>query len=554
MLDLALALTLALSPAPVSAQEPTPIEAPITEVTVFPGQAQVVRRVTLDATAGSFLLAGLPWGLDPNSVRARCEGAVVVGIETRDRKLPAMPDERIAELRARQRQLEREIQGLEGQTAVLTALDKHLRNLLNTEADDHKQDVREGRATPEVWTQNLEFLGQQLAANSTERREILWKIEDLTVELDDVRMEIGRDRGQGALVRDVIVELAAGSSEIVLEVEYLVHGATWRPMYDLRTASNARRVDLAYRAQVSQSTGEDWKDVQLLLSTARPNVGAQGPDPRPIWLWIEDPEELARRGRGAKMESLQALGYAGSMEEDKAFAMADAPAPAASLMAAVEHQGLSARFRLATRETIESRNQPTNVLVGEAHFDVAPEYYATPALDTNVWLRGVAKNTSDWIMLPGRASVYFGADFIGHSQLDAVQPGQEFDLHLGADPALTLERTRTDDLTKKPGMFGSRMRREEGWRITLTNNGAAVAAADGSATVIVREALPRPKDDRIKVELAKTSPKPSDAERWAQDFADEGILTWELKVPGGAAGQILYRTEISYPSGLNVRR
>jgi len=349
----------------------------------------------------------------------------------------------------------------------------------------------------------------------------------------------------------VIVELGGGSGPATLELEYLVQGAGWSPLYDLRAASDAHSVDLAYRAQVFQQTGEDWNDVELLLSTARPNLGAQGPDPRPVWLWIDEPV-----ARGARRESLKALGYLGE-EEDRAGAPAAEEAlnqPAASMMAVVESQGLSVRFRLATRETIESRGQPTSVLVGEAHFDVAPEYYATPALDTNVWLRGVATNTSDWVMLPGRASVYFGADFIGHAQLDAVQPGQKFDLHLGADPAWTLERTRTDDLTKKPGVFGSRVRREEGWRIELSNNGAAVASAKGTARVIVREALPRPKDDRIEVKLGKATPRLSEAERWKQEREDEGILTWELNLASGAKAAITYSTEISYPEGLRIRR
>jgi len=549
MLDALLILALALpsrSPAPPA---PAPLEAPIAEVTVFPGQALVHRRAELERPDGAYVVSGLPWGMDPGSVRASCAGAVVVGIETRERKLPAVSDARIEELRAERRRLERELQELRGRVQVLSRLDAHLQGLLDLEAENHQREVREGRSAAEVWARNLEFLGTELQHNADQRRELGWTIEDRTRELAAVKFELGRDAGEGALVRDVVVELAGARGPASLDLEYLVGGAGWHPVYDLRAAADARSVDLAYRAEVCQRTGEDWNDVELLLSTARPSLGAQGPDARPIWLTFAEPRRAG--GKAEELEGLRALGYTADDAAPKgdSFFLGQGAGEPASLEAAVEREGLSARFRLATRETIASREQPTNVLVGQARFDVAPEYYAAPALDTNVWLRGKATNTSDWILLPGRAAVYFGADFVGHAQLAAVQPGQQFDLHLGADPGLSLERTRIGDLTKAPGLFGSRERREEGWRIEVANHGAAVGRPQGGARVLVRVALPRPRNDAIEVDLARAEPRPSNAERWRADRADLGILTWELSVPEGETAQIVYETRVAYPEG-----
>jgi uncharacterized protein (TIGR02231 family) len=353
-------------------------------------------------------------------------------------------------------------------------------------------------------------------------------------------------------LREVKVDVQAQGAG-VLDIEYRVGNAGWAPQYDLRAASDGKSVDLSYRAQVWQQSGEDWTDAEIALSTAQPQIGAQGPDPQPIKLRLFDPKDRrpAPTGR-AEGKDLRGLGY---LSDDKVAPATDMAAEAAPRpFASIESQGLSVRFRLARKETIESRDAPTNVLIGQAKLDATPEYFATPSLSTSVWLRGKTKNTSVWTLLPGRASVYFGADFIGHAQLAAVQPGEEFTLHLGPDPALTIERKQIEDLKKAPGVFGSKTTQVEGWRIHIKNSGAAATGPDGKATIFVREALPQSSDDRIKVELSESTPQPSVAARWKQERDEQGLLTWVLSVPKNGEADIVWQSKVSFPEGTQVLR
>jgi uncharacterized protein (TIGR02231 family) len=250
---------------------------------------------------------------------------------------------------------------------------------------------------------------------------------------------------------------------------------------------------------------------------------------------------------GDAESNMPVLGY--SNGESPAFEPS-APRP----FAAVESQGLSVRFHLPRRESLSSRPEPTRVLVGQQSLEVSPEYWCTPALDLSVWLRGKAVNSTEWTILPGRAAVYFGADYLGHAQLGAVQPGEDFTLHLGPDPSLTLERVQTENLAKQPGVFGSRVTQVDAWRIKLKNNGALVSGADGAATVFVREALPRATDDRIKVELADAKPEPSKDERWKKDREEKGFITWTVQVPRGGETAITWRVTVSFPEGMRISR
>jgi uncharacterized protein (TIGR02231 family) len=238
------------------------------------------------------------------------------------------------------------------------------------------------------------------------------------------------------------------------------------------------------------------------------------------------------------------LGYAGDDMEEAKLGLA---------FASVQQEGLSVRFRLPRRETIQSRNDPTTVLVGRADLSIEPERYSVPEQVETVWLRAKAKNTSEWTLLPGQAAVFFGNDFLGHAQLETVQPNQELVLHLGADPAVTVERTLIEDQVEGPGFLSSRAGKIERWRVHFENHGALGARPDGAVDVIFQEALPRSRDDRIKVELVDARPRPSEDERWKQDKDEKNIYTWIVRVPRGGEADVLFTQKIEYPKGVEIR-
>jgi uncharacterized protein (TIGR02231 family) len=220
--------------------------------------------------------------------------------------------------------------------------------------------------------------------------------------------------------------------------------------------------------------------------------------------------------------------------------------------AAVLTGGSSLRYRVARAETLESRPDPTRVLIGRAGLDVEAERFCAPALDEHVWLRGRATNDSPWVLLPGAASVYFGGDFVGQSQLDQVRLGEEFDLHLGLDPMVTFERIELERKQGSSGFFGTRKRVTDGWRLRFENHGAAGSEPGGAVRVFVREVLPRSTDERLDVELEDANPAVSRDERWARDREEAGILTWDLSVPRGVPATIEWTTSLTFPEDLEL--
>ena len=64
---------------------------------------------------------------------------------------------------------------------------------------------------------------------------------------------------------------------VKLKVSYLVSNATWAPSYDVRVQADETRMKLLYYGNISQNSGEDWNNVELVLSTARPSSGGTLP-------------------------------------------------------------------------------------------------------------------------------------------------------------------------------------------------------------------------------------------------------------------------------------
>jgi uncharacterized protein (TIGR02231 family) len=542
----------------VAFEDPKPLSSIMEGVTLYASAALVHRtaRVTDD---GKWVIEGLPSAVDDTNVRVRMTSGEVVGVEVRARERITSANERVEALRKDLLTLQREQKGSDDEAAVLRAMGEHLGALLRAEEQAHKGELAQGRVNEAAWSTNYAWLAAKLSENRSAIRTLGWSMEERGARIAELEREIGKLQGGLRVpVKDVIVDVLNGAGD-TLHLEYLVGSCGWQPQYDLRAAKDLAKVDLSYRARVWQQSGEDWTGVQLALSTAQPQRGAQGPDPLPIKIGVlQDP--MVTRGfsvgapaSNAEMEdAAEPTGGGGGASKDKADRSYGRPAARKAAMATVDAQGLSVRYVLPRKETIQSREAPTTVLVGEAVLEMAAERHVVPAVDTTVWLRGRTKNGSQWTLLPGTANVFLGGDWLGRAQLAAVQPGEEFTLHLGADDAIKVERRQAEDMAKGPGFFSSRNEKVEAWRILVTNNGAVSKTPDGAIDIVVREALPVSTDERISVEIAKLEPKLATDERWKKDLEEQGIRTWLVKPAKGKTAEIKWQTTISYPKDTQI--
>lgn len=263
----------------------------IEAVTVFRQGALVRRTAVIEETAVNkkrLLIPGLPLALADDSVRVRIEqadgaeneaslinhAAVILHVSPVDKGLLPPRDMELEEAKKKEAVLLARVQ------AAREALQRM--NLLGASA---RPDGKRGEPPPPSPNQGrmelFQFRFEQLSELQKELNELELlheKAVDHRIELEHRRNEATTSRQARAdeLRKALLLELArpdcpaVASSKRRVVIEYFVPGARWAMAYSLRFREDFGRVLLKVRAQVSQRSGEDWKGVDLTLSTADP--------------------------------------------------------------------------------------------------------------------------------------------------------------------------------------------------------------------------------------------------------------------------------------------
>jgi len=539
---------------------PADLATSVSSVTVYPDRALVLRtgEADLGGDLDSFTIGKLPAGIQDDSVRVRVGGgAVVVGVEVRARTDEAAVSETVEELRAGRRALANDLAAARDEVSVLESAREFVLSIRAASAEKASEGIVGGGIDPGRWGEALDFVSTRLTSNAEALRAARERVAKLEAEIAALDARLKSLTG-GRLVpfKEIVAKIASGRpGRAAVEVEYLVGGATWRPVYDLRAAEDLAKVALAYRAVVSQRTGEDWADVDLTLSTARPHLGASPPPLLSMHLTFPRPTagaEVRQRyaGRRAQAPSEEVLEDAADFEAARTSLnlAATSLAPSAPAVASVEDRGISVQFRIPRRESVPSDGEEHAVLVGEAALELTPEYVAAPKAAERVFLTAKTKNTSAYPLLAGMASVFFGADFVGRAPLGDVQPGDTFDVYLGQDPAITVERKKVREYREGPGFLGSDETITYEYEIRAKNR----KAAGPRARVVVKEPVPISRDDRIKVKVVEAKPSPLTGEEADREREQDGFWRFPLDLASGEEKVVRVVYAISFPKGTSI--
>jgi len=518
------------------------IDAPITAVTVFRDGARVQRSGTVSMAQGrqAVVIGGLPASVDPASVRvaARGPGLTLLNVEVHRGYRTDPLREETARLRAEAERCRDAVRALDDEDAAVQARLDFLGHLSGAAATALARAVGFGRASHDDLAQMAAHLSADTADALGGRRDIATRSRDARRELEaaERRLEEAEQRaGQPDAYTDVSAILEAGAAaEASVELSYHAPGASWRPLYDLTL--DGEQLAVSYLAEVTQQTGEDWPAVELVLATTRRgrHHGLPELDPWYIGKAAAVPPAMPRMPRRAFAFS-SAAGAAGD-----AVGAARAAAPeAAVLMAELDDSaGAGLVYRVQRPLAVPADGGPHTTSIGRFGLDAALDHLAVPVLAPEAYLRATVTNTSPLLLLPGPARVFHGTQFTGETSLETVAAGEEFELQLGVDDQVRVERKLRRRSTGKAVIGGTRTI-DVGYEIAVENH------RHSRTRVSVHDHIPVSTDGDIKVRLRETSPAPATQ-------TDLGELTWELSLDGGQEATVRYRFTVEHPAQVTV--
>ncbi|HRF46111.1 MAG TPA: mucoidy inhibitor MuiA family protein [Anaerolineales bacterium] len=507
---------------------------------VYPDRARVTRIGDLTVAAGrcSIRITGLPLAAQPETFRAAGSGSAtarLLGVRAEIEQYVDTPAERVLaiqrDLEAAQDEVslvtarigvfERDVQHLE---ALAAQAETFARGLALRERTTDQQ----GAVFDFLQTRRLE-LSRSIVAARRELRAAERQVDLLKRQLTQATSGAQKQRRVAVVDLDV-----SRPGALALSLSYVSLGAGWQPRYDLRVIGSA--LALSYMASVSQTSGEDWNDVALTLSTAQPALSLQVPEIEP---WPIGPRPAPPvMGRALMAKAAAPTRADVDMAQSAPMEEAPAPAPLALEAAVVEDAGVSVVFRLPSRADIPGGGDPRIVTIAELPLEPRWDYAAAPRQVPAAYRRVRVINATAYTLLPGPVSLFEGDAYLGPTEIELVARGQELELYLGVDDRIRIEAEPTRRDVEKV-LLADKRRLRYGIRYTIEN------LRETPISLQIRDHIPLPRHEQISVKLEAAEPRPT-----RQD--DLNVLTWDIEIPVGGKREIMLAFAVEHPRSMTL--
>lgn len=494
----------------------------VESVTVFNQGALVTVSASFEAKAGSneVSISGIPNAIDPNTVQLTGNANYEITGIRHEVKYGGGALTPLG--RAKRDSLEDAQFTLKTKSAVKAALAEELQliqanrkiggadNVLLAEELEEMADFFRERI------KEINFKSLELAEEENELRERIQRLEN---ELRSFQTMSDRNG------REVIVKLnAKRAGKTSVGLTYFVNEAGWEIYYDLRSGGSTEDLELVSKARVRQSTGTDWDNVTLALSTGMPSVSGAPVQLTPWKLYVFDPKPVVTRSQGAKpMAEAASAARMDDMldtEEFTPFAVQEV------------RQSLNTVFEINTPYSISGDNRVHDVEIKRNKIPAVYRHRAVPKYSKDVFLTAEITDWDKYNLLPGEASVFFEGSYSGKTFINPAIASDTLSVSMGKDRNIAVEYEMVGDFSKTTSVGGKR-KTTRGYRIRIQNNGTK------AVDLRIEDQLPLSTSSDIEVKAEELSGALLDPV--------SGKLSWDIKLEPGKSEERLLRFEVLYP-------
>lgn len=292
----------------------------VMEVTVFKDRALVTREATKKITAGEHVVvfSGLTQDLQDESVRISANGAgtvKILDVKVERKFVTEHQTEKIEELESKIENLKQQLQVSQDQISVYNSKKEFVESL---QAEALKVvNTKILTSTPSInkWTEMLKFLDRNLNDIFKGLRDEDVKKRMTEKDIKEIQKEINQSKTwKTDEFKDIVVKIENEKAGVVsLQPTYMVQNASWYPTYDARLESQSKTIEMNYFGMIQQSTGEDWENVSLTLSTAEPMTAKFLPELNP---WYINNSPLPRKGGKTSVSGSSGKNYSISYDSN----------------------------------------------------------------------------------------------------------------------------------------------------------------------------------------------------------------------------------------------
>jgi len=486
--------------------------AAVKEVTLFPNSAKIseITKIHPQCSDKCRAVITLPPQADPESLVVSLPPLSRVKIEDLQAKPIQVQDEaRIAELR-------KQIAGAEGEKketqAKLEALEAQLlfwqaqtKAKTKTVADAYKLADAIGR--------NVHKANQEKFAAETQ-------LEKIEKNLKKLKEELNQAAGRKETAWEITLTLSGSDkNEISVPYTYSLAGCGWLPLYRVEALPADKSVSFSWEADVWQSSGEDWKQVQLNLATLQPIINVNPPE---MPDWIIKPRKLYKKMVSGNMAAMPLMQKEASAEDES---LAAAPAETRNTTYSIWSLGKkNVAAGSHQRLKIKDESWPAEFL-----------FMARPAINPQAFVRAQVKLDKPAEIPSGQAIFVIDGAVLGKREFSFA--GSEGTLFFGTSPLISVTSSTIADKSDEKTIFQDKQTRSWQWLIEAKNS------SNTDIKLRIEEPVPQARNKKIHLNF-KQNPEPTEK--------DHTKFVWLLDVPTGQNRTIQNNIELEAPNDMNL--
>ncbi len=584
------------------------VKGTLKKATIYFSGAELTHTSTVSLKQGENQISveGLTPNIDLNSLKINVNNSVMVASSefTTDYLTEKKSSDYIKRLKDSIEVCDAEISRLTASvkinTTALELLKKGVESNLSNSIENSQTMVKKQLTTADI-NQNIEFYNTKAATlekaiynDNLKKNEVVRTRSRLQSQLNQEQGKLGVFNG--ILKLNLVASYATSAT---ITVSYYTSSARWTPFYDMIVTDVAKPVKLKGRSKVSQTTGIDWNNVNIVLSTATPSKTKDAPVFSTWFLdyWYEQATRSARAKASnyityadagkdyyeelaVPMATPKALGAASNATKEPMYIVDGEPfdgnineinpnsiqsttilkgVEATAVYGssgqngvivittkkmedyiAVEEKSISMEYKIDLPYSIPGNGKEQ--IIDLRDYNLTPEYkyYAAPKLDESVFLVADFKNWEQTNILSGWANITYDGTYVGQTYLNTSQTNSTMSVTLGTDKRISIKREKLTDFSQVKTL-GSDTRITLAYKITIKNN------QNKTAKVTLKEQYPISTQKDIKVELIdKETTTPT------YNKEDIGVITWDFDLAAGESREFKIAFAVRYPKDKKI--
>lgn len=353
----------------------------------------------------------------------------------------------------------------------------------------------------------------------------------LHIQLDTLqnRYRVFRKNNEKYTREIVLTVNAAKRINVNLDLQYYVADASWTPKYDIRSLNVTDPIQLAYKAEMRQNTGEDWNGIQLTLSTNNPMYTPALPK---LFTNFVNLSGWYMQNRSQAPSQSYSWGFDGAEAKKD---LARKPQLGGARPNSTQNTNAvitDISFKLPFAVRLNSDNQTMVTEIKRENLPVGYKYFSVPKAELTAFLKAQITGWENVNLLSGEANLYLEGTFLGKTNINPDQIDDTLGLYMGKDRRVVVKRTKVKESSGK-NFFGNKITQSVVWEIEVRNN------KKEAISVELQDQIPVSKNE--KIEIIK------DDLGGAELNPETGLLTWNKTLQPGETLTLRFGFSLKYP-------